>query len=274
MTMVWWRRLLMTMVWRRRVVDVAVTLYCSFEVVIKVITQGLYLDFKKAYLKDSFNVLDLFVVVVSVAGLSDDLKSSFSSSSSSSSSSGQGKQLQAFRSLRALRAIRPLRIIKRFENLKLVVNAIVNVVPDVINVLLLCVLFYVMFGIIFVQYFKGKFFACQGDVFEAALEAHDGLQALVEKPLAWAEMGAVERLWLGSSADCSSSDGGGSGGSGGSGGGTGSGRGCCGALPFHDAQRPTSRMLCACLGAEWGETVRRRAVWRLRCLRPSTETKP
>ena len=114
------------------------------------------------------------------------------------------------------------------------VNSIINVVPDVVNVLLLTLLFYVMFGIIFVQYFKGKFMGCQGEAFEGLSPEQ---AAFLTNPRPWGDLDAGEQAWFGV---C------------GGGGGT---YACCDQWPDDAAEAPTSRQVCGCLGAGWGETV-------------------
>lgn len=67
----------------------------------------------KAYLKDSWNRLDFFIVVVGVI----DFVITIAVSSS-------GVDLRFLRALRALRALRPLRMVSRNEGLKIVVMSV------------------------------------------------------------------------------------------------------------------------------------------------------
>jgi hypothetical protein len=108
---------------------------------------------------------------------------------------GGGGVFKALRALRALRSLRPLRIIKRFDSLKIVVNALINVVPDVVNVLLLCLLFFIMFGVIFVQNLKGKFYMCQGSVFDETI-AGTAKEEFLTYPKSWNKMTEQERFWF------------------------------------------------------------------------------
>ncbi|XP_069482586.1 sodium channel protein 1 brain-like [Ambystoma mexicanum] len=62
--------------------------------------------------------------------------------------------------LRPVRALRPLRIISRWEGMRLVVNSLVVSIPAIANVMLVCLIFWLIFGILGVQLFGGKFFAC------------------------------------------------------------------------------------------------------------------
>lgn len=65
----------------------------------------------KPYFDSGWNRVDAFVVSISAIDLVMMM-------------SGQGSQFAALKALRALRALRPLRVIKRFENLRIIVNAL------------------------------------------------------------------------------------------------------------------------------------------------------
>ncbi|XP_078531191.1 sodium channel protein 1 brain-like [Lissotriton helveticus] len=74
-----------------------------------------------------------------------------------------GNNIPSLRSLsilRPVRALRPLRIISRWEGMRLVVNSLVSSIPSISNVMLVCLIFWLIFGIVGVQLFGGKFFAC------------------------------------------------------------------------------------------------------------------
>jgi len=62
--------------------------------------------------------------------------------------------------LRALRALRPLRVIKRFENLRIIVNALFATFGAMQNVLMVGTLLLLIFSIMGVSFFKGTFFHC------------------------------------------------------------------------------------------------------------------
>ena len=170
-----------------------------------------------------------------------------------------GGGLRSLSALRALRALRPLRMIQRAPQLKLVVNALIAVVPDVVNVLLICLLIFLMFGIICVQYFKGRFNACQGDRYDV-LSGDADLVALMEAPLPWDQLSVTQKGWftttpasaavpkcdrnlLGSD-DASSVY---------------IGDGAAGDDALWNVVGAsgvtTSRMMCACMGASWDATV-------------------
>ena len=50
-----------------KIVDMIMTMYFTLEVVIKVLTHGLWF-FERAYLRDGFNCLDMVVAIVSLTG--------------------------------------------------------------------------------------------------------------------------------------------------------------------------------------------------------------
>jgi hypothetical protein len=80
------------------------------------------------------------------------------------------------------------------------VNALINVVPDVVNVLLLCLLFFIMFGVIFVQNLKGKFYMCQGSVFDETI-AGTVKEEFLTYPKSWNKMTEQERYWFNGNLD-------------------------------------------------------------------------
>jgi len=124
-----------------KMTDWVFTFVFTLELVIKVIVYGLMFT-PDAYLKDGWNVLDTFIVGVSLWSLF---------------SGGAGG---AFKALRALRALKPLRTIKRAPGLKIVVDAIMACMPSFLNIGCVSVLFYLVFAIIGVQFWKGKFWTC------------------------------------------------------------------------------------------------------------------
>merc|ERR1712166_1636765 len=59
-----------------------------------------------------------------------------------------------------LRALRPLRAVRRWEGMKLVVNALIESIPGIGNVMMICLIFWLIFSILGVQLFGGKFARC------------------------------------------------------------------------------------------------------------------
>ena len=102
----------------------------------------------KPYILNGWNILDFLVVVTSLADFMF---------------SGQaGEVLSGIKALRALRALRPLRVISRNQGLKLVVNALFSSIPAMLNVILVCGVFLLIFAVIGINFFKGKFYFCNG----------------------------------------------------------------------------------------------------------------
>lgn len=64
--------------------------------------------------------------------------------------------------MRALRALRPLRVIRRFESLRVVVNALLSTVGAVGNVMLVGFLLLLMFAVMGINLLKGSFYSCSG----------------------------------------------------------------------------------------------------------------
>ncbi|XP_035254709.1 voltage-dependent T-type calcium channel subunit alpha-1I-like isoform X3 [Anguilla anguilla] len=118
------------------------------EMTLKVVSMGLYLG-DKAYLRSSWNILDGFLVFVSLIDIVVSM-------------AGGAKILGVLRVLRLLRTLRPLRVISRAPGLKLVVETLITSLKPIGNIVLICCAFFIIFGILGVQLFKGKFFYCSG----------------------------------------------------------------------------------------------------------------
>ncbi|XP_056135687.1 voltage-dependent T-type calcium channel subunit alpha-1I-like [Lampris incognitus] len=118
------------------------------EMTLKVVSMGLYLG-EKAYLRSSWNILDGFLVFVSLIDIVVSM-------------AGGAKILGVLRVLRLLRTLRPLRVISRAPGLKLVVETLITSLKPIGNIVLICCAFFIIFGILGVQLFKGKFYYCLG----------------------------------------------------------------------------------------------------------------
>ncbi|KFW87312.1 Voltage-dependent T-type calcium channel subunit alpha-1I, partial [Manacus vitellinus] len=120
------------------------------EMTLKVVSLGLYFG-DQAYLRSSWNILDGFLVFVSLIDIVVSV-----------ASAGGAKILGVLRVLRLLRTLRPLRVISRAPGLKLVVETLISSLKPIGNIVLICCAFFIIFGILGVQLFKGKFYHCLG----------------------------------------------------------------------------------------------------------------
>lgn len=94
-------------------IDLVMTMLFTLEVVIKVISRGLFFNGPNSYLKKPSNVLDFFVVVISLV-----------STFVSSGNLGMVKVLRI-----ATRLTRPMRLVFRDERLKISINVLQAVMP-------------------------------------------------------------------------------------------------------------------------------------------------
>ncbi|XP_053109024.1 voltage-dependent T-type calcium channel subunit alpha-1I isoform X4 [Hemicordylus capensis] len=120
------------------------------EMTLKIVSLGLYFG-EQAYLRSSWNILDGFLVFVSIIDIVVSV-----------ASAGGAKILGVLRVLRLLRTLRPLRVISRAPGLKLVVETLISSLKPIGNIVLICCAFFIIFGILGVQLFKGKFYHCLG----------------------------------------------------------------------------------------------------------------
>ncbi|TKS91835.1 Voltage-dependent T-type calcium channel subunit alpha-1I [Collichthys lucidus] len=137
--------------------------FIYFILLIIVVSMGLYVG-EQAYLRSSWNILDGFLVFVSLIDIVVSM-------------AGGAKILGVLRVLRLLRTLRPLRVISRAPGLKLVVETLITSLKPIGNIVLICCAFFIIFGILGVQLFKGKFFYCFGTDVKNITNKSDCLQA-------------------------------------------------------------------------------------------------
>uniref|UniRef100_UPI0037E709E9 dihydropyridine-sensitive L-type skeletal muscle calcium channel subunit alpha-1-like isoform X1 n=1 Tax=Semicossyphus pulcher TaxID=241346 RepID=UPI0037E709E9 len=113
-----------------------------FRLLFQMTTYGAILH-TGSFCRNSFNILDLLVVSVSL--LSMGMESS---------------AISVVKILRVLRVLRPLRAINRAKGLKHVVQCVFVAVKTIGNIVLVTMLLDFMFACIGVQLFKGKFYSC------------------------------------------------------------------------------------------------------------------
>uniref|UniRef100_A0A5K3ES58 Voltage-gated calcium channel subunit alpha Cav2.2 n=1 Tax=Mesocestoides corti TaxID=53468 RepID=A0A5K3ES58_MESCO len=134
--------------------DHAFTCVFTLEMILKLIDLGVVLH-PHSYFRDPWNVLDAVVVLGALVA--------FSSRQADGSGEGRktaSKNLGTIKSLRVLRVLRPLKTIRRVPKLKAVFDCVVSSLKNVLNILIVYVLFQLIFGVVAVQLFQGKFFAC------------------------------------------------------------------------------------------------------------------
>jgi hypothetical protein len=91
-----------------------------------------------AYLRDSWNCIDFFVLLVSFIAI-------------------------FFPTAKALRSLRVFRLAAKIRATRVVISAVVSAVPGIANVFLLIAFTFVVFGILGVQLFKGSFVMCNDE---------------------------------------------------------------------------------------------------------------
>ncbi|NWW60431.1 CAC1E protein, partial [Ifrita kowaldi] len=128
-----------------RYFDYVFTGVFTFEMVIKMIDQGLILQ-DGSYFRDLWNILDFIVVVGALVAFA--------------LATNKGRDIKTIKSLRVLRVLRPLKTIKRLPKLKAVFDCVVTSLKNVFNILIVYKLFMFIFAVIAVQLFKGRFFYC------------------------------------------------------------------------------------------------------------------
>lgn len=112
------------------------------EFCIKLVALGFVMD-RGAYLLDSWNRLDFFIVVTAMIDLAlGDV------------------DIPAIRILRLLRALRPLRVVSHSQSLRLIVSALFSSGGAIANVSVVVLVVWMMFAIFGINTYKGTFFYC------------------------------------------------------------------------------------------------------------------
>lgn len=135
--------------------DILITSFFTFELLLKSISLGLVLD-KGTYLRETWNKLDCFIVVFSIIELT---LTDFN--------------LSAIKVFRVLRILRPLKLIKHNLSMKLVVSSLLESIVALINVGVVLLIVWVMFAILGVSLFGGKFYSCENDLIDNRKECEE-----------------------------------------------------------------------------------------------------
>uniref|UniRef100_A0A8B9Q168 Voltage-dependent L-type calcium channel subunit alpha n=1 Tax=Apteryx owenii TaxID=8824 RepID=A0A8B9Q168_APTOW len=122
--------------------DIGFTSVFTVEIVLKMTTYGAFLH-KGSFCRNSFNILDLLVVAVSLISMGI-----------------ESSAISVVKILRVLRVLRPLRAINRAKGLKHVVQCVFVAIKTIGNIVIVTTLLQFMFACIGVQLFKGKFYSC------------------------------------------------------------------------------------------------------------------
>eukprot|EP01138_Halocafeteria_seosinensis_P014915 gb/GECG01015226.1/.p1 GENE.gb/GECG01015226.1/~~gb/GECG01015226.1/.p1 ORF type:complete len:2608 (+),score=192.83 gb/GECG01015226.1/:1-7824(+) len=141
-------------------VEFAVTIFFIVEAVVRSVAHGFVIG-ERSYLKDPWNRLDFFVVVVSSIGVVSDLVITGSPFGHIEDESSDGSTLLTVsRLLRIARILRPLRMISRNEGLRVVTSTVFFGLPGVLFTLALMVVVFIVFAIAGITLFGGQLQAC------------------------------------------------------------------------------------------------------------------
>ncbi|XP_065103146.1 calcium channel, voltage-dependent, L type, alpha 1S subunit, b [Paramisgurnus dabryanus] len=156
--------------------DIVFTTVFTIEIVLKMTVYGAFLH-EGSFCRNSFNILDLIVVGVSL--LSMGMESS---------------TISVVKILRVLRVLRPLRAINRAKGLKHVVQCMFVAVKTIGNIVLVTLLLDFMFACIGVQLFKGKLYSCTDPLQNTEIDCQGTFIKHVQSSLH--DMEIHERKWV------------------------------------------------------------------------------
>lgn len=121
------------------------TILFTIEVIIKIISRGFIFNGSKSYLRSNSNILDFFVVIISLVAIFV-----------------RSDKLPVVRVLRiATRLTRPMRLVFRDEKLKISIKVIKSVLPQLLRLLSIYFLFCLIFATIGVNLLAGRSSVCK-----------------------------------------------------------------------------------------------------------------
>eukprot|EP01065_Artemidia_motanka_P041453 TRINITY_DN5379_c0_g1_i2.p1 TRINITY_DN5379_c0_g1~~TRINITY_DN5379_c0_g1_i2.p1 ORF type:complete len:1990 (+),score=713.92 TRINITY_DN5379_c0_g1_i2:31-6000(+) len=116
------------------------------ELVVKMLAYGAFLHPDSYWRRESWNRLDLLIVVVSLLSVGVPGASQYSF-------------------IMIVRTLRPLRFINKSQGMKVAVGSLVKSVGPLMNVVVISFLLFLIFGILGVQMFSGAFYRCTMDTY-------------------------------------------------------------------------------------------------------------
>ena len=134
------------------VVDILFFIIFWVECILKIIAYG-FVQAPGAYLKDGWNQLDFSVVMLTTVDLGLRV-------------AGASAEYAWVKVFRVARVMRPLRVASKFDNIRVIVDALLGALGGVVAVLALAAFLFLVFAVLGLNMFSGKFWACQEEGFE------------------------------------------------------------------------------------------------------------
>jgi hypothetical protein len=123
--------------------DQIITYAFILEFLMKIITLGFFIC-PNSYLRDPWYILDFFIIFTAIFDLCfTDANYTF------------------IKVLRIFRVLRPLRFLTHYENLRIVLEALIESIKGIMNILFVILMVWVMFGILGMNLLSGKMGYCK-----------------------------------------------------------------------------------------------------------------
>lgn len=135
--------------------DIVFTTLFVLEFILKSIGLGLFYN-NGSYMKDHWNKLDFFIVLISIIDLSV-----------------SSVNITSIKAIRILRTFRPLRFISHNLSMKIVVIALYESLIAIVNVVIVLLIVWLMFAILGVSLLAGKLYSCENSNFSYEIDCID-----------------------------------------------------------------------------------------------------
>lgn len=126
----------------------------SAEMFFKIVGMGFFFS-KDAYLKDSWNILDFFIVLTSYITLFQSIESSQVDAQNEVIGEEPSDSKFSASGLRVFRVLRPLKTISSIKGLRVLIQALFSALPLLRDTLMILLFFFIIFAIAGLQMFGG-----------------------------------------------------------------------------------------------------------------------
>jgi hypothetical protein len=122
--------------------DKIITVSFIMEMCLKIVAFGFLFNGKESYLRDSWNQMDFFIVLISLSEFFID------------------NGVSVLKLFRIIRALKPLKLVTTNQRLKIAVSSLIASLKDIMSAIAISLTFFLIFSIVYVNYFKGEMNIC------------------------------------------------------------------------------------------------------------------
>lgn len=136
--------------------DIVTTFVFVIETVLTIIAVGFLFNGQYSYMRNSFRVLELVSIALSISYIIENSYSIYTVDSNSIMSASH----KVFRIIKMFRIMRVFKIVEKFKSLQAALKALFTSIQQMLNIILIGSVFILIFAVIAMTYFRGLFYRC------------------------------------------------------------------------------------------------------------------